>query len=94
MITLERFGEKIKSTTKFKDVYNFLENLSSYKKRKVKTYIQRILCVILLILFLMICVNLGSFETLLFVLSCIIGITCITPILFVSCIIVYILLNW
>ena len=63
MIKLERFGEKIKSTTKFKDVYNFLENLSSYKKRKVKTYIQRILCVILLILFLMICVNLGSFET-------------------------------
>ena len=24
MITLERFGEKIKSTTKFKDIYNFV----------------------------------------------------------------------
>ena len=72
----------------------FLENLPSYKKRKIKTYIQRILCIILLILFLMICVNLGSSEILLIVLGCIVGITCITLISFVFCVILYILLNW
>lgn len=75
-------------------ICKYLENLSSYKKRKIKTYIQRILCIILLILFLMICVNLGSSETLLIVLGCIVGITCITLISFVFCVIVYILLNW
>lgn len=75
-------------------ICKYLENLSSYKKRKIKTYIQRILCIILLILFLMICVNLGSSETLLIVLGCIAGITCIILISFVFCIIAYILLNW
>lgn len=75
-------------------IFKYLENLSSYKKRKVKTYIQRILCIILLILFLMICVNLESSETLPIVLGCIVGITCITLISFVFCIIAYILLNW
>lgn len=75
-------------------ICKYLENLSSYKKRKIKTYIQRILCIILLILFLMICVNLGSSEILLIVLGCIVGITCITLISFVFCVILYILLNW
>ena len=75
-------------------ICKYLENLSSYKKRKIKTYIQRILCIILLILFLMICVNLGSSETLPIVLGCIVGITCITLISFVFCVILYILLNW
>lgn len=75
-------------------ICKYLENLSSYKKRKIKTYIQRILCIILLILFLMICVNLESFETLPIVLGCIVGIACITLISFVFCIIAYILLNW
>lgn len=75
-------------------ICKYLENLSSYKKRKIKTYIQRILCIILLILFLMICVNLESFETLPIVLGCIVGITCIILISFVFCIIAYILLNW
>ena len=72
----------------------FLENLPSYKKRKIKTYIQRILCIILLILFLIICVNLGSFEILLTVLGFIVCIACTTLISFVFCVIVYILLNW
>lgn len=75
-------------------ICKYLENLSSYKKRKIKTYIQRILCIILLILFLMICVNLGSSETLLIVLGCIAWIAGITLISFVFCVIVYILLNW
>lgn len=75
-------------------ICKYLENLSSYKKRKIKTYIQRILCIILLILFLMICVNLESSETLPIVLGCIVGIACITFISFVFCIIAYILLNW
>ena len=75
-------------------ICKYLENLPSYKKRKIKTYIHRILCIILLILFLMICVNLESSETLPIVLGCIVGITCITLISFVFCIIAYILLNW
>ena len=75
-------------------ICKYLENLSSYKKRKVKTYIQRILCIILLILFLMICVNLGSFETLLIVLGCLAGIAGMFFISFIFCMIVYILLNW
>lgn len=75
-------------------IFRYLENLPSYKKRKIKTYIQRLLCVILLILFLMICVNLGSFETLLIVLGCIAGIVCIILISFIFGTIIYILLNW
>ena len=75
-------------------ICKYLENLPSYKKRKIKTYIQRLLCVIFLILFLIVCVNLGSSETLLIVLSCIAGITGMFFISFIFCMIVYILLNW
>ena len=74
-------------------ICKYLENLPSYKKRRIKTYMQRILCVILLILFLVVCVNLGTSEILLTVLGCIVGITCITFISFVFCVIVYILLK-
>ena len=75
-------------------IFKYLENLPQYKKRKIKTYIQRILCIILLVLFLMVCVNLGSSETLLIILGCIAGIAGITLISFIFGTIIYILLNW